>query len=78
MANKIPQEAAKIVISSPDLYLVAGGRRYVIEQSRRLAESAKVTPVVDGCGLKNTLERETVRWLQACGGLDFRAARCWW
>ncbi len=43
-----------------DLYLVAGKRRYVIQDARRLKEAAKKTPVVDGSGLKHTLERRAV------------------
>ncbi len=46
-----------------DLYLVAGGRRWVIRDAQRLADAAQQTPVVDGSGLKNTLEREAVRRL---------------
>lgn len=64
-------QVAGIGLGGTDLYLVAGSRRYVIEQSRRLAESARITPVVDGSGLKNTLERETIRWLVREGRLDF-------
>ncbi len=60
-------KVAAIGLGGTNLYLVAGRRRYVIEESRRLAESAKMTPVVDGSGLKNTLERETIRWLAASG-----------
>jgi hypothetical protein len=56
-------KVSAIGLGGTDLYLVAGGKRYVIEESRRLAQAARVTPVVDGSGLKNTLERETVRWL---------------
>ncbi|MBM3497474.1 MAG: hypothetical protein FJX74_02280 [Armatimonadetes bacterium] len=55
--------AAAIGMGGTDLYLVAGGRRHVIEESRQLAKAARMTPVVDGRGLKNTLERETVRRL---------------
>ncbi len=66
---------AAIGLGGTDLYLVAGNRRYVVEQSRRLAESAKVTPVVDGSGLKNTLERETIRWLHASGELRLEGRR---
>lgn len=66
---------AAIGLGGTDLYLVAGNRRYVIEQSRRLVESAKVTPVVDGSGLKNTLERETIRWLHASGELQLEHRR---
>lgn len=62
-------KVSAIGLGGTDLYLVAGKRRYVIEESRRLAESAKVTPVVDGSGLKNTLERETIRWLSQRGEL---------
>jgi hypothetical protein len=50
------------------LYLVAGNRKYVVKESQRLASQAKTTPVVDGSGLKNTLERETVRWLARNAG----------
>lgn len=68
-------EVAAIGLGGTDLFLVAGGRRYIIEQSRRLAESATVTPVVDGSGLKNTLERETIRWLVDNGELTLAGKR---
>jgi hypothetical protein len=68
-------KVAAIGLGGTDLYLVAGKKRYVIEQSRRLAASAKVTPVVDGSGLKNTLERETIRWLAEQGGVELRGKK---
>jgi hypothetical protein len=68
-------KVAAIGLGGTDLYLVAGKKRYVIEQSRRLAASAKVTPVVDGSGLKNTLERETIRWLAGEGGMELRGKK---
>ncbi|WP_038042697.1 hypothetical protein [Thermus tengchongensis] len=43
-----------------DLYLWAGGRRYTIRDAKRLKEAARKTPVVDGSGLKHTLERRAV------------------
>ena len=43
-----------------DLYLIAAGRRYVIRDALKLARAAKKTPVVDGSGLKATLERRAV------------------
>jgi len=46
-----------------DLYLHAGGRRYAFRDARRLVEAASRTPVVDGSGLKNTLERRVIRWV---------------
>lgn len=68
-------KVAAIGLGGTDLYLVAGKRKYVIEQSRRLAASAKVTPVVDGSGLKNTLERETIRWLAKSGTLALKGKK---
>jgi hypothetical protein len=64
-----------IGLGGVDLYLVAGGRRYVWRQAARMAAAARRTPVVDGSGLKHTLERETVRRLQREGTLDFRGRR---
>jgi len=46
-----------------DLYIQAGRNRYMLRDAKRIAEAAKITPIVDGSGLKNTLERKTVRHL---------------
>ena len=54
-----------------DRYLVAGNRRYTIRDAERLARNAEKTPVVDGSGIKNTLERETIEWLQRERIIDF-------
>lgn len=54
-----------------DRYVIAGNRRYTIRDAERLARVAKKTPVVDGSGIKNTLEREAVEWLQREGVIDF-------
>jgi len=53
-----------------DVYLYAGAHRYALRDGVRLLEAAKVTPVVDGSGLKNTLEREAVRFMQDDLGID--------
>ncbi len=52
-----------IGLGGVDLYLVSGRRRYVLRDARQMLEAATETPVVDGTGLKNTLERRTVAWL---------------
>ncbi len=62
-------KVAAIGLGGIDLYLVAGQRRYVIRDAAKLAANARVTPVVDGSGLKHTLERETVRYLAREGYL---------
>ena len=53
-----------------DVYLYAGSKRYALRDGVRLLEAAKVTPVVDGSGLKNTLEREAVRFMQEDLGIQ--------
>jgi hypothetical protein len=58
-----------------DRYLWSEGKRYEFAASRRLLAGATKTPVLDGSGLKNTLERETVRTLQAQGVVDFKNAK---
>ena len=47
-----------------DVYLYAGAKRYALRDGLRLLAAVKRTPVVDGSGLKNTLERQAVRFLR--------------
>jgi hypothetical protein len=58
-----------------DVYLYAGRHRYALRDGLRLLEAAKVTPVVDGSGLKNTLERKAVAYMQDELGIDLRGRR---
>jgi len=57
-----------------DVYLYAGTKRYALRDGLRMMEAVTRTPVVDGSGLKNTLERQTVRHLQQNGIVDFAGA----
>lgn len=61
-------------LGGTDMYIYAAGRRYVFREIEKLASAAVKTPVVDGSGLKNTLERETVNRLQADGIVNFKGA----
>lgn len=67
MIEELDGKVAAIGLGGIDQYLVAGKRRWVIRDAAKLARRAKVTPVVDGSGLKDTLERETVRYLAEKG-----------
>jgi hypothetical protein len=62
-------------VGGTDAYLYAGGRRYAFRQTLGLMRGAFKTPWVDGSGLKQTLERETVGWLQDQGVVDFSRKR---
>ncbi|HXN08456.1 MAG TPA: hypothetical protein VN860_02210 [Candidatus Acidoferrales bacterium] len=55
-----------------DVYLYAGKHRYALRDGLRMLDAVKKTPVVDGSGLKNTLERETITYLQNNGIIDFK------
>jgi hypothetical protein len=50
-----------------DLYLTLRDRRYVVRDAVRLKEAARLTPVVDGSGLKAVWEPEVVRRLTRDG-----------
>jgi hypothetical protein len=56
-------------LGGTDLYLVAAGRRYTIRDAAWIAAGATRTPVVDGSGLKNSLEPSAVRRLDDAGEL---------
>ena len=58
--------AASTSISTP------GQKRYALRDGLRLLEAAKKTPVVDGSGLKNTLEREAIKFVQTDLGIELR------
>ena len=46
-----------------DLYVYAGKSRYTLRDAKRVVRAARQTPIVDGSGLKNTLERKVIAYL---------------
>lgn len=60
-------------LGGADLYVIAGGRRYTFANVRKLVAHARVTPVLDGSGLKNTLERNAIAQLDPL--LEWRTRR---
>ncbi len=58
-----------------DVYLYAGTQRYALRDGLRLLAAVKTTPVVDGSGLKNTLEREAVGYLTRELGMTLTGKR---
>lgn len=57
-----------------DLYLRVGTRKYLLRDAARIVRAARKTPMVDGGGLKDTLERRVIKEL-AKEGLDFRGKK---
>lgn len=58
-------------LGGTDLYIYAGKRRYTFRESAEIAQAAKKTPIVDGSGIKNTLERRVIKYLEANEGYSF-------
>lgn len=54
-----------------DLYIKSGNKSYIIREALKLKNAAKITPIVDGSGLKNTLERRVIKYLQESNEIDF-------
>ncbi len=58
-----------------DVYLYAGTERFAVRDGLRLVNAVQRTPVVDGSGLKNTLERGAVGYLERALGRPLRDRR---
>lgn len=69
MIEDMSEEVDAFGLGGIDLYLVCRGRRWVIRDAARLVRAAGDTPVVDGSGLKHTLERRAVEILDRSGAL---------
>ncbi len=64
-----------LCVGGANLGLHWNGRYYPFRDIQRIVRRLKHTPVVDGSGVKNSLEPETVRLLQEQGVVDFTTAR---
>ena len=75
LIGELDGKVAAIGLGGIDLYVVAGARRYVMRDAAKLASAAKITPVVDGSGLKDTLERATIQKLESDGVIQWKNKR---
>jgi hypothetical protein len=62
-------------VGGSDIYVVVENRRYAFRQIQKLVSGVKKTPIVDGSGLKHTLEREAINTLQREGTIDFKGLK---
>lgn len=60
-----------LTVGGTNLGLTCGGRFYPFREIAAAIRGVTHTPVVDGSGLKNTLERRTVYWLAERGLVDY-------
>lgn len=71
LIKKLDGKVEAIGLGGLDLYFVARGKKYVVRDALKMARAASISPVVDGSGLKNSLERETIRYLMEEKGWTF-------
>jgi hypothetical protein len=58
-----------------DLWVQMNEKRYPLYAAQKMVRGVRKTPVVDGSGLKNTLERQVVPALVQALGKDFKQGR---
>jgi hypothetical protein len=62
-------------VGGADIYVVVEDRRYAFREILGIIKRVVTTPVVDGSGLKHTLERQTIYRLQEEGTFKFEGAK---
>lgn len=68
-------KATTLGLGGTDLYVYAGNKRYTFHQSARLIANVHKTPVLDGSGLKNSLERKLINELAKSGLIPIKGAK---
>ncbi len=63
MIDELDGKVDAFGLGGMDLYIYAVDRRYEFRDARRITRAARKTPIVDGSGLKNTLERRSIEQL---------------
>lgn len=71
MMEQLDGKVDALGVGGADIWLVSGDRRYAFTDVLNLVSGVKQTPVVDGSGLKHTLEREAIDFLQRRGIINF-------
>lgn len=67
LLSELDGKVDAIGLGGIDIYLKSRDRTYELRDGARLRAVVKSTPVVDGSGLKDTLEREAVSYLHQSG-----------
>lgn len=62
-------------VGGADIYVATATKRYAFKDVLKLISGVKRTPVVDGSGLKHTLEKKTIETLSKDGTVDFKKER---
>lgn len=63
--REIDGQVDAIGLGGIDVFLYSRRQRFALRDGLRLMDTVKKTPVVDGSGLKNSLERQVIRYLSS-------------
>lgn len=58
-----------------DIWLFSGTRRYAFRDAKRILAAVRHTPILDGSGLKNSLEAWVVNYIDSDGGIPLKGKR---
>lgn len=75
LIRELDGKVAAFGMGGIDLYVYVAGKRYVIRDAKKLLAAAHLTPMVDGSGLKDTLERRCIKQLAESDWLDLRGKK---
>lgn len=73
--SELDGRAAALGVGGADIWLKAGGKSYAFKDVEKAVAGAVKSPVVDGSGLKHTLERQAIGWMHKEGVFDFSKGR---
>jgi len=68
-------KADAIGMGGINLYITTGKKKYYFRDAKKLIKNMKETPVVDGSGLKDTMERRTIEYMQEELDLDLSSKK---
>lgn len=75
LIKELDGQVAAFGLGGTDLYVQAGNRRYLIREAADIVKAAVKTPIVDGSGLKNTLERKVINYLWEQAGINLKGKK---
>ncbi len=73
--NELDGQVDAFGVGGIDLWVQMGERRYPIRAAQKMVKDVRQTPVVDGTGLKMTLERQAAKTLVEILGPEYASGR---
>ncbi len=73
--RELDGKVAAFGLGGTDIFLHAAGRDYFFREAKRFKRAVKLTPIVDGSGLKGAVEADVVRFMREDLGLTLEGKR---